>query len=200
MRGARVLFPAVLLPGNLILLSRTPKRLNDSFVSDRRHLAAVEHRPDDIVDTVHLDYKGVLESALDGLSCIHLEKSAGSDGHNAWCSTKAEFLMQQRECILDAARRRVMRRKLVGDNISLFTGCELVTLGLRAPVHQASKLEYHKPRQCFVIVDGVVQRDAEGFRVAVAHPTMRSILILATVDHLVQHVLQKPSSHYELAI
>ena len=40
---------------------------------------------------------------------MHLDKSAGSDGHNSSCNTKAEFLIAHRDELIDAAWRRIER-------------------------------------------------------------------------------------------
>ena len=67
-------------------------------------------------------------------------------------------------------------------------------------MHPSIKDEITDYRKCFVMRDGKLVLSHDGQKIALAHPRWRSILIQATVDHIVQWVLYKPHSKAEVVI
>ena len=106
--------------------------------------------------------------------------------------------MAHRSDLEEACVRRIKRLVILGDAVSLFTGPELVELGVRTPIYPSIKDELTEYRKCFVFVDGRLYLTPEGECVELDFPRWRSILVQATVDHLVQYVLYKPFSAFEV--
>ena len=84
------------------------------------------------------------------------------------CGTKHELLLDHRDEVIDSAVRRIQRLRTVGNNVWLFTGPELVALGIRSPVRPSIKLEHHEPRKVFATVKDIVQVNKDGVRKALA--------------------------------
>ena len=183
------------------LKANVAKRLKDPFKETRAELAATEPFCSLEVDPVDLsDEAAVRKAILCGFADLRMDKSAGSDGHLNGAVTKGELLMAQRGDVEEAALRRIKRLVLLGDAVSLFTGTELVELGVRSPVFPSIKDELTELRKCFEFVEGRIYLTPDGRRVQLQHPRWRSTLVQSTIDHVVQYVLYKPFSLAEVAL
>ena len=118
-------------------------------------------------------------------------KSAGSDGYARGYNKKGDFLVHDLDLVKRAAWSRLQRLVLVGQDIGLFTGPELVRYGLRGAVFPAIKDEWHEERKVLQMKDGKPLLDDEGNRIRVADPRWRSILMQSTVEYVVQYCLFK---------
>ena len=164
------------------LKANVAKRLKDPFKGTRAELAATEPFCSLEVDPVDLsDEAAVRKAILCGFADLRMDKSAGSDGHLNGAVTKGELLMAHRGDVEEAALRRIKRLVLLGDAVSLFTGTELVELGVRSPVFPSIKDELTELRKCFEFVEGRIYLTPDGRRVQLQHPRWRSILVQSTM-------------------
>ena len=86
-----------------------------------------------------------------GHAINHMDKtkSAGPDGFARGHPLKGGFLRNDISLIQQASRMRLKRLALVGKDIGLFDGMELIRFGLRGMVFPAIKDEWHDERKIF---------------------------------------------------
>lgn len=138
----------------------------------------------------------VSQEIANAVNHMDKSKSSGSDGFARGQSLKGPFLANDLQLIELAAKNRLKRLKLVGSDIGLFSGIELVQFGLRGVVFPAIKDEWHAERKMFKMKknkDGseTPVLDANGDRVRAECPRWRSILMQSTVEYIVQYCLFK---------
>ena len=183
------------------LKANVAKRLRDPFTGTRAELAATEPFCSLSVDPVDLSDESSVRRAINaGFADLRMDKSAGADGHLNSATTKGELLMAKKADVEEAVLRRLKRLILLGDAVSLFSGPELVLLGVRSPVYPSIKDELTELRKCFQVKNGQLVLTPEGDRIPLEFPRWRSILVQSTVDHLTQFVLYKPFSLAEVGL
>ena len=172
------------------------KALVDRFAATPAQLRAFE--------TIHYDpFDPICLSNEEEVSCEiasainHMDKSksSGSHGFARGESHKGPFLSNDLHLIEAAAKRRLKRLQIVGGDIGLFSGIELVQLGLRGTMFPAIKDEWHAERKVFKMKkskDGseTPVLDDKGNRVECPH-RWRSILMQSTIEYVVQYCLFK---------
>lgn len=172
------------------------KALVDRFAATPAQLRAFE--------TIHYDpFDPICLSNEEEVSCEiasainHMDKSksSGSDGFARGESHKGPFLSNDLHLIEAAAKRRLKRLQIVGGDIGLFSGIELVQLGLRGTMFPAIKDEWHAERKVFKMKknkDGseTPVLDDKGNRVECPH-RWRSILMQSTIEYVVNIAYSK---------
>lgn len=114
---------------------------------------------------------------------------------------KGNFLTADIISIVEAVKRRLKRLQLVGKDIGLFKGIELVQYGMRGVVFPAIKNEWHPEKKIFKTDDsGVAVLDEEGKRVRLDHPRWRSILMQSTLEYAVQYALFKAKVNAQVEV
>ena len=103
------------------------KAIPDRFAATKQQLRAFEAVHYVPFEPPQLDDEGELDKPIrDAICHMDKSKSAGSDGFTRGHNEKGNFLAADIFSIIDATKRRLRRLEVVGGDIGLFTGIELV--------------------------------------------------------------------------
>ena len=156
------------------------KAIPDRFAATKQQLRAFEAVHYVPFEPPRLDDEAELDKLIrDAICHMDKSKSAGSDGFTHGHNEKGNFLAADILSIIDATKRRLRRLEIVGGDIGLFSGIELVQYGLRGVVFPAIKNEWHSEKKVFKMVK---------------HPQWRAILMQGTIEYAVQFCLLRRRS------
>lgn len=126
------------------------KAIPDQFSATKEQLRAFEAVHYVPFEPPQLSDESELERLIrDAICHMDKSKSAGSDGFTRGHNEKGNFLAADILSIIDATKRRLKRLEVVGGDIGLFSGIELVQYGLRGVVFPAIKNEWHPEKKVF---------------------------------------------------